>query len=48
MYNSTFHVSGFVGLAVAELLANGYVIGHKATSIYDDTPLTVVEGKSFA
>ena len=44
MYNLPFRVSGFVGLAVAELLAKGYNVGHKTPPIYD-TPLTVVEGE---
>ena len=43
-YNLTFRVSGFVALAVAELLGNGYIFGQKAPPIYD-TPLTVVEGE---
>ena len=44
MYNWPFHVSGFVALAIAELLANNYIVGHKTPPIYD-TPLTVVEGE---
>ena len=43
MYNLPFRVLEFAALAIAELLANGFVVWHSAPPIYD-TPLTVVEG----
>ena len=40
MYNLPFRVSGFVALAIAELLADGFFVWHSAPPIYD-TPLTL-------
>ena len=42
--NSLVRVSEFVALAIAELQANGYVIGH-ITPLICDTLLTLVEGE---
>ena len=42
MHNSLFRVSGFMALAIAKLLANGYVVGHRAPPIRDSW-LTIVE-----
>ena len=44
MHNSLFRVSGFMALAIAKLLANGYVVGHRAPPI-GDSPLTIVEAE---
>ena len=32
IHNSLFRVSGFMALAIAKLLANGYVVGHRLSS----------------
>ena len=44
IYNLPFRVSGFVALAIAELLADGFFVWHSVPPIYD-TPLTLVEGE---
>ena len=45
MHNSLFCVSGFMALAIAKLLANGYVVGHRAPPIRDSR-LTIVEAEN--
>ena len=44
MHNSLFRVSGFMAIAIANLLANGYVVGHRAPPI-GDSRLTIVEAE---
>ena len=44
MHNSLFRVLVFMALAIAKLLANGYVVGHRAPPI-GDSRLTIVEAE---
>ena len=44
MHNSLFRVSGLMALAIVKLLANGYVVGHRAPPI-GDSRLTIVEAE---